>query len=58
MTGYTVHTGSTVQFSQSWDRIFAAGGSRGKAKQAAAAADKKAPAKKAAVKKAKRKRRA
>lgn len=22
MTGYTVHTGSTVQFSESWDRIF------------------------------------
>jgi hypothetical protein len=24
MTGYTVHTGSTVKFSSSWDRIFAA----------------------------------
>jgi hypothetical protein len=22
MTGYTVHTGSTVKFSTSWDRIF------------------------------------
>lgn len=22
MTGYTVHTGSTVKFSGSWDRIF------------------------------------
>ena len=22
MTGYTVHTGSTVQFSDGWDRIF------------------------------------
>ncbi len=22
MTGYTVHTGSTEKFSQSWDRIF------------------------------------
>ncbi len=22
MTGYTVHTGSTVKFSSSWDRIF------------------------------------
>ena len=24
MTGYTVHTGSTVKFSSSWDRIFSA----------------------------------
>ena len=22
MTGYTVHTGSTIKFSSSWDRIF------------------------------------
>jgi hypothetical protein len=24
MTGYTVHTGSTVKFSNGWDRIFGA----------------------------------
>jgi hypothetical protein len=24
MTGYTVHTGSTVKFSDGWDRIFGA----------------------------------
>lgn len=22
MTGYTVHTGTTIKFSESWDRIF------------------------------------
>ena len=22
MTGYTVHTGTTIQFSEGWDRIF------------------------------------
>jgi len=38
MTGYTVHTGSTEQFSQGWDRIF--GNATGK--------PRKTPAKKAA----------
>lgn len=38
MTGYTVHTGSTLKFSSNWDRIF--GGAKG------SAARKKAPAKK------------
>ena len=28
MTGYTVHTGSTVKFSSSWDRIFSASTSK------------------------------
>ena len=28
MTGYTVHTGSTVKFSSSWDRIFSASPSK------------------------------
>jgi len=28
MTGYTVHTGSTVKFSSSWDRIFSAATSK------------------------------
>lgn len=66
MTGYTVHTGSTVKFSNSWDRIFSktSGSSKGEntagkgvkavSKKAAPAAGvkgaKKAP--KAAVKKA------
>jgi hypothetical protein len=25
MTGYTVHTGSTVKFSEGWDQIFGSG---------------------------------
>ncbi len=25
MTGYTVHTGTTIKFSESWDRIFEGG---------------------------------
>ena len=28
MTGYTVHTGSTVKFSSSWDRIFSESSSK------------------------------
>ena len=39
MTGYTVHTGSSVKFSDGWDKIFAKG------------AKKKAPSTKAAAKK-------
>jgi hypothetical protein len=45
MTGYTVHTGSTVQFSEHWDVIFA----KSAAKKTAA---KKTAAKKAAATKA------
>jgi hypothetical protein len=26
MTGYTVHSGTTIKFSESWDRIFEGGG--------------------------------
>lgn len=44
MTGYTVHTGTTVKFSGGWDRIF--GGKKAAAKSKAAG--KKAPAAKAA----------
>jgi hypothetical protein len=33
MTGYTVHTGSTEQFSEGWDRIF--GGTSGQQKKPA-----------------------
>lgn len=50
MTGYTVHTGSTVKFSGSWDRIF----SGKKAAQPAAkkkTAKSSKPAGKAAAKK-------
>jgi len=39
MTGYTVHTGSTVKFSAGWDNIF------GGASQAATAGGKKKAAK-------------
>jgi hypothetical protein len=28
MTGYTVHTGSTVKFSTGWDNIFSGSGTR------------------------------
>ena len=38
MTGYTVHTGSTVKFTEGWDRVFT--GSR----RAAAASSKKTKA--------------
>ncbi|MBA4030423.1 MAG: hypothetical protein C0478_05965 [Planctomyces sp.] len=30
MTGYTVHTGSTEEFSEGWDRIFGKGSSASK----------------------------
>ena len=54
MTGYTVHTGSTEKFSNSWDRIFSGGAKPAKAASAA----QQTPAKKAAVKKGKKQRRA
>jgi hypothetical protein len=50
MTGYTVHTGSTEQFSEGWDRIFS-GKKKGAAKPAAAKPVAKAKAKKKAKKK-------
>ena len=50
MTGYTVHTGSTEQFSEGWDRIFT-----GKKKKAAAKPAAEKPAAKAKVKKKARK---
>jgi len=40
MTGYTVHTGTTVKFSDGWDKIFSKG------------AKKKSPSAKPAAKKA------
>ena len=50
MTGYTVHTGSTVAFSDSWDRIFS-GDKPPKKKKAAKKSTKKKPTKKSATKK-------
>lgn len=47
MTGYTVHTGSSLKFKSGWDRIFTAGGPVSAAKKATA---KKSAAKKAAKK--------
>lgn len=40
MTGYTVHSGTTVKFSESWDRIFQTSGA--KSSESAGAAKKKA----------------
>lgn len=40
MTGYTVHSGTTVKFSESWDRIFPA--SEAKSSKSAGTAKKKA----------------
>lgn len=45
MTGYTVHTGSTVKFSGGWDHIF-----RGKKPASAGVAQGKKPVKKVAAK--------
>lgn len=44
MTGYTVHTGSSLKFSQGWDQIF-------QRKKSAAAAPDKAKSTKKATKK-------
>ena len=49
MTGYTVHTGSTEQFSDGWERVFGGkSGKQKKSKKAAASAktSRKKPAKK------------
>jgi hypothetical protein len=47
MTGYTVHTGSTVKFSDGWDNIF--GGASGKATTRVAKRPKKTAAQKPTV---------
>ena len=56
MTGYTVHSGTTIKFSEGWDRIFeerAARSAKGKAKKASVSGAAKGPAKqKARVKRA------
>jgi hypothetical protein len=59
MTGYTVHTGASLKFTEGWDRIFSEGtsagsvagtsGSKRKTGQAAAAKTTEAAGKKAAV---------
>lgn len=48
MTGYTVHTGTTIKFSESWDRIF-------QERSASSAKTKKAPKKASAGRSAKAK---
>ena len=61
MTGYTVHTGTTVKFAGGWDRVFSGKKPANAAKEAAKNTVKKSPAKaaKAAGKKpAKKTRRA
>ncbi len=63
MTGYTVHSGTTIKFSESWDRIFEGGKSSsrtesakatttGRAKQSKLAASKKSNARGRAEKRA------
>jgi hypothetical protein len=49
MTGYTVHTGTTVKFSDGWDKIFSKGAKKNPA--AAKSTAKKATATKKATKK-------
>ncbi len=58
MTGYTVHSGTTVKFSESWDRIFQEGAAKSttakkspKKKPASGAAKAKARGKRAGKKK-------
>ena len=56
MTGYTVHSGTTIKFSEGWDRIFeerAAKSAKGLAKKTAVSGSAKGQAKvKARVKRA------
>lgn len=58
MTGYTVHTGTTIKFSEGWDRIFQERAAKSakteaapKKKPASSTAKAKARAKRAAKKK-------
>lgn len=60
MTGYTVHTGSTVKFSEGWDNIFSGAPAKKSATKKAAAkkvAAKKAVARKSSAKKGSAKKR-
>jgi hypothetical protein len=48
MTGYTVHTGTTIKFSEGWDRIFeerAAKSKKGNAQKKSASPSAKSQAK-------------
>ncbi len=49
MTGYTVHTGTTVKFSEGWDKIFSKGAKK-KPASAKSATKKMAAAKKSGKK--------
>lgn len=58
MTGYTVHSGTTIKFSESWDRIFQEGAAKSakteklpKKKKVSGTAKAKARVKRAAKKK-------
>lgn len=50
MTGYTVHTGSSVKFSEAWNRIFQEGEQAADSKKPTTRAATSAAAKKKAVK--------
>jgi len=54
MTGYTVHTGSSMKFSGGWDRIFSEKGAKKATKRASAQPALKAANKKSAKKSAKK----
>jgi hypothetical protein len=54
MTGYTVHTGSTVKFSQGWDHIFGGAKPVGKKPGGNTRAGKSAAKKAASARRAKR----
>lgn len=58
MTGYTVHSGTTIKFSEGWDRVFQEGAAKTKSsgKKATSVATTKAKAK-ARVKRAAKKKR-
>lgn len=56
MTGYTVHTGTTVKFSDGWDKIFSKG-ARKKPAAAKSAAKKTTAAKKSGKKQSSAKKR-
>jgi hypothetical protein len=56
MTGYTVHTGTTVKFSDGWDKIFSKGAKK-KPAAAKSTAKKATAAKKATNKKTSAKKR-
>ena len=51
MTGYTVHTGTTIKFSESWDRIFQTGAAKSPKKNPASGSVKAKSRVKRAVKK-------